>query len=134
NVPQRRVQEVRRAQAWLGIGQMKQVREPIVRLGRDCRHFIAQACVEGHIPPQTYVILHVCSEERLASSKHGHGNGNQPDKIPRPVGQEIRKRTELESAVAYSCQKRVVLHALYEHAKLQGMSSFDQSNVVSPLK
>ena len=75
----------------LSIGHVKQVREPAVRLGEDCGHLIAQACVEGQILPQTYIVLNVCAEERLASPKHRDGNGNKSDKISRPVGQEIGK-------------------------------------------
>src|SRR5262249_1681267 len=91
-VPQRRVQKVRRAQACLGIGHLKQVREPAVRLAEDCGHLVAQACVEGQIPPQTYIVLNVCAEERLARPKHWYGNGYKSNKISRPVDQEFGER------------------------------------------
>ena len=113
---------------------MKQVREPAVRLAEDCGHLVAQACVEGQIPPQTYIVLSVCAEERLARPKHRYGNGYKSNKISRPVGQEIGERTELETPVVLTRQKGVILHALHERTELQGMNSFDQRDVVSPLK
>ena len=61
-VTKRRVQKVGRAQVWLGVGQMKQVREPAVSLSRDRGHLIAQARVDGQISPETDIVLHVGPE------------------------------------------------------------------------
>src|SRR2546427_7733221 len=113
---------------------MKPVRAPAVRLYDHCGHLLAQDWLESQIPPQTYIVLSVCAEERLARPKHRYGNGYKSNKISRPVGQEIGERTELETPVVLSRQKGVVLHAFHERTELQGMNSFDQRDVVSPLK
>src|SRR5438105_924251 len=84
-VTKRRVQKVGGAEVWFGVRQMKQVREPVVRLGRDRSHLIAEARVDGQISPDTDIILNVRAEEGLANPKRRYGNRKQSDEISRPV-------------------------------------------------
>ena len=44
---------------WLGVGQMKQVREPAVSLGRDRGHLVAEAGVDGQVLPDTDIVLNI---------------------------------------------------------------------------
>jgi len=74
-----------------------------VCLGKDCGYFVAQASVEGHIPPQTYIVLSICAEERLARPKQFFNllnRANSSGEVPIANG-SLRRHVWAEQSCSY---------------------------------
>src|SRR5467141_821974 len=79
----------RRAYMRYCIGQVPQVRNAVLRLGRNRGHFIAQPKIHGEIFLQAKVILYVGAEQGLTQSDIWHIKTARSLEYQRAIGQKV---------------------------------------------